>query len=137
MIQSYAPTTTHDDEEVEAFYEDISEAMEENRAHYRILAGDFNAKLGKREDVAETSIRNYGYDQRNERGDTLLNFLQHNIYAMNSFFPGKPHRKWTWAADCGRKDHRMVRAKVILNTRTERQNMVKKKFRVNIDRLKQ
>lgn len=123
-------------------------------------------KLGKREDVAETSIGNYGYDQRNERGDTLLNFLQqHNIYAMNSFFPGKPQRKWTWASADGRtkneidfiisnrksivknvtvlnrfttgSDHRMVRAKVLLNTRTQRQKMVKKQFKVNIDRLKE
>lgn len=165
VIQAYAPTTTHD-EEVETFYEDVSRAMEENRAHYQILTGDFNAKLGKREDVAETSVGNHGYNQRNERGDTLLNFLQqHNIYAMNSLFPGKPQRKWTWASADGRtkneidfiisnrksivknvivlnrfttgSDHRMVRAKVILNTRTERQTMVEKKFQVNIDRLKE
>lgn len=166
VIQAYAPTSTHDDEEVETFYEDVSKAMEENRAHYQILAGDFNAKLGKREDVSESSIGNYGYDQRNERGDTLLNFLQqHNVYAMNSFFPGKPQRKWTWASADGRtkneidfiisnqksivknvtvlnrfttgSDHRMVRAKVVLNTRKERERMVTKKSKVDIDRLKE
>src|ERR1700744_6332528 len=48
VIQAYAPTSTHDDEEVEAFYEDVSTAMEENRTHYLLLVGDFNAKLGKR-----------------------------------------------------------------------------------------
>ena len=45
VIQTYAPTTRHDDEEVEMFYEDIARAMEENQTHYQFLVGDFNAKL--------------------------------------------------------------------------------------------
>src|ERR1700761_2016532 len=45
VIQAYAPTSTHDDEEVETFYADIATAMEENRSHYQCLVG---AKLGKR-----------------------------------------------------------------------------------------
>lgn len=51
------------------FYEDVAEAME-NRTHYLFIANDFNAKLGQREEESETFI---GYDQRNARGDTLLN----------------------------------------------------------------
>jgi len=166
VIQAYAPTTTHDDEEIEVFYEDVSKAMDENRAHYQLLVGDFNAKLGKRSDDSETSIGMFGHDQRNERGDTLLNFLQqHGIFSMNSFFPGKVQRKWTWASADGvtkneidyimsnRKsivknvtvlnrlntgsDHRMVRAKVVLNTRTERERMVRKKTFLDINRLKE
>jgi len=166
VIQAYAPTTAHDDEEIESFYEDVSKAFEENRVQFQILVGDFNAKLGKREDVAETSIGTFSHDQRNERGDNLLNFLQQqNIFAMNSFFPGKVQRKWTWASADGRtkneidyiisnrksivknvtvlnrfttgSDHRMVRAKVVLNTRTERERMVRKKVVLDIDRLKE
>ena len=146
VIQAYAPTSTHDDEEVETFYEDVEKAMVENRTHYQFIVGDFNAKLGKREEESETSIGNFSFDQRNERGDTLLNFLQqHNLFASNSFFSGKIQRKWTWASADGitkneidyiitnhkstvknvtilnsfttGSDHRMVRAKVVLNTR--------------------
>lgn len=117
-----------------------------NTRYYQFVVGDFNAKLGKREDDSETSIGNFSFDQRNERRDLLLNFLQqHNIFAVNSFFPRKLQRKWTWA-NAGRitknemnyiitnhknivqnvivlnnfstgSDHRMVRAKVVTNTR--------------------
>ena len=50
VIQAYAPTSTHDDEEVEQFYEDVEKAMDEDPSHYQYLIGDFNAKLGKREE---------------------------------------------------------------------------------------
>lgn len=132
--------------------------MDENRSYFQYLVGDFNAKLGKREEESEVSIETFSYDQRNERGDTLLNFLQqHNLFAMNSFFTAKRQRKWTWASPDGvtkneihyiitnRKatvknvtvlnrfttgsDHRMVRAKVTLNTRFQRSKLVKKKWK--------
>ena len=74
VIQVYAPTSTHDDK-VEIFYEDVAKAMDDNRSHYQYIVGDFNAKLGKREEETEISIGNFSYDQRNERGDTMLNFL--------------------------------------------------------------
>ena len=50
--------STHDDEEVEAFYEDVEKAI-----------ADFNAKLRKREEESEVSIGNFSFDQRNERGE--------------------------------------------------------------------
>lgn len=166
VIQAYAPTSTHDDEEVEVFYEDVAKAMEDNRAHYQYIVGDFNAKLGKREEESEISIGNFSHDQRNERGDTLLNFLQqHDLFAMNSFFTAKIQRKWTWASADGvtkneidyiianRKstvknvtvlnnfttgsDHRLVRAKIMLNTRFERSKMVKKHEKVDVQRLQE
>src|SRR6202012_424302 len=55
VIQVYAPTSTHDDEEVETFYEDVEKALDENRSHYQYIVGDFNAKLGKREEESEFS----------------------------------------------------------------------------------
>ena len=138
--------------------------MDESRSHYQYIVGDFNAKLGKREEESEVSVGNFSFDQRNERGDTLLNFLQqHDLFAMNSFFTGKIQRKWTWASADGitkneidfvitnRKftvqnvtvlnnfttgsDHRMVRAKVLLNTRFQRSKLVKKSDMIDVQRL--
>ena len=82
---------------------------------------------------------------------------------MNSFFTGKIQRKWTWASADGitkneidfvitnRKftvqnvtvlnnfttgsDHRMVRAKVLLNTRFQRSKLVKKSDMIDVQRL--
>ena len=66
VIQAYAPTSTHDNEEVEAFYEDVEKAIGENRSHYQYIVGDFNAKLGKREEENEVSIGNFSFDHTTE-----------------------------------------------------------------------
>lgn len=67
-----------------------------------MLIGDFNAKLGHKEDETETSLGTHGFGERNERGQTLLEFLlQHNLFAMNSFYRKTPQRKWTWASPDG------------------------------------
>lgn len=155
VIQVYAPTTGHTDEEVEKFYEEVTEALQRTRTHYTILMGDFNAKLGFKQDQAETALGKYGYGVRNARGDMLLNFLHHQgMFQMNSFFKKKPQNKWTWISPDGivkneidfiitdRKytiqdvevlnkfsagsDHRMIRTKVIFNVKMERLKLVPK-----------
>ena len=62
VIQVYAPTSTHDNKEVETLYEDVEKVLEENRTHYQYIVGDFNAKLGKREEESEVSIGSFSYD---------------------------------------------------------------------------
>eukprot|EP00795_Rhopilema_esculentum_P012550 gene12550-biopygen2593 len=44
VIQVYAPTSSHNDEEVEELYEEIGKSMEKNKSQYKIVMGDFNAK---------------------------------------------------------------------------------------------
>ena len=55
LIQVYAPTSDYDDEVLETFYEDVSKAIEENKAKYTIVMGDFNAKVGERQPEEETT----------------------------------------------------------------------------------
>ena len=74
LIQVYAPTSDYDDEVVEAFYEDVSKAVEENKAKYTIVMGDLNAKVGERQPEEETILGKFGYGQRHKRGDMLLEF---------------------------------------------------------------
>ncbi|XP_072401726.1 uncharacterized protein [Diabrotica undecimpunctata] len=93
----YAPTTDHPDEEIEDFYDDISAALKETLTHNTIICGDFNAKIGLNQDEQETALGKFLSKGRNERGETLLEFLlQQNLYQMNSFFSKKDHRRWTW-----------------------------------------
>lgn len=135
------------------FYEDVSRAMQESPTKYNILIGDFNAKLGSKEDGSEFALGHYGYGERNDRGTTMLQFLLHEkMYAMNSFFKKKPQRKWTWHSPDGNtkneidyiitnkqdivqdvtvinkcsigSDHRMVRAKVNINIKRERRKLI-------------
>lgn len=153
IIQAYAPTTGRPDEEAENFYEDVSRAMSENKTHYMMLMGDFNAKTGCKKDEAETALGNHGIGVRNDRGEMLVQFLlQHNLYVINTFFKKKANRKWTWASPDGRtknevdfiisnrkdifqdinvlnrfstgSDHRMVRAKIKINLKREREKLI-------------
>src|SRR4051812_37231826 len=44
----------------------------------------------------------YGYGDRNERGERLLEFATvHNLYICNTRYEQKPSRKWTWASPDG------------------------------------
>lgn len=153
VIQVYAPTSTHTDEEVEMFYDDVAMALSKAPTYFSFITGDFNAKIGKKEDEGEFSLGQHGIGERNERGNTLLQFLlEHGLYAMNTFFKKAEHRKWTWKSPDGNtkneidfvitgvkrlvqdvtvlnqlsvgSDHRMVRATVKIDVRAERRRLI-------------
>ena len=46
MIYAYAPTFSAEDEKVEQFYDDIERTMADSDSKYKIITGDFNAKIG-------------------------------------------------------------------------------------------
>ncbi|XP_030747668.1 craniofacial development protein 2-like [Sitophilus oryzae] len=103
VVQVYAPTTEHTDEEIETFYDDLCTAISNNHTHFTVVCSDFNAKLGTKLDPSETPLGNFGSPGRNDRGDILLNFLlEKNLFQMNSFFHKKPHCRWTWKSPDGR-----------------------------------
>ncbi|CAK1594245.1 unnamed protein product [Parnassius mnemosyne] len=153
VIQVYAPTSAHPDEEVEEMYEDISRAMHSSKTQYTVLMGDFNAKLGTREKVGK-----FGIGQRNPKGQQLADFMKKKgLFMMNSFFQKRPHRKWTWSSpDDSTKneidfimttrrqmlsdvsviarvktgsDHRMVRGTLNLNIKLKRSRLMKSTLR--------
>lgn len=155
IIQVYAPTSDHDDEEIDMFYDHITTALNEQSTQFTILCGDFNAKMGTKSDINEFSMGSFGLEGRNDRGETLLSFLlQNNLFQMNSFFQKRKNRKWTWRSPDGRtkneidfiitnkkyivkdvsvlnqlttgSDHRMVRAKVLIDMSKERHKLIKK-----------
>lgn len=157
VIQAYAPTSTHEDEEVESFYEDIEKSIEDDKdkAKYTLILGDFNAKIGENKNANEEYIGKFGLGIRNARGDMLINFQeQHKLYNMNSFFKKKLKRRWTWTSPNGQSkneidyilssnkhivqdvsvlnvltgsDHRMVRAKVVICEKLERCRKIMKR----------
>ena len=45
VVQVHAPTSTHEDEEVEEYYEEVSKIMGENKSYYKIVIGNFNTKV--------------------------------------------------------------------------------------------
>lgn len=166
VIQVYAPTSQYSDEEIDEFYEEITKLMKESKDYYSIVMGDFNAKVGKKEDIRETCMGNCGIGQRNDRGDRLIEFAElHRLRITNTFFKKKEHRKWTWKSpnwehkneidyilcdknqmvkdttvlskfDIG-SDHRMVRTTIKFNLTQDRKKKVYNIFKkIDIEHLK-
>ena len=68
---AYAPTYSSTDEAIETFYESVENALKDSASKYKILIGDFNAKIGiKDKDETLQSMGPHGIGIRNERGES-------------------------------------------------------------------
>ncbi|KAK6728260.1 hypothetical protein RB195_005726 [Necator americanus] len=56
----YAPTSSYKEEEVEAFYMDLEKFYREDHVFYKVIIGDFNAKVGPRRTPDELRIGTHG-----------------------------------------------------------------------------
>jgi len=165
IIQVYAPTTSHDDEEVEEFYEDLTSVTDKNKSFYKVIMGDFNAKVGRHQQGDGKTTGKQGLGERNERGERLVQFaLSKNLKITNTYFEKRPSRKWTWRSPNGEtknqidfimtnrgemilnteviqrlntgSDHRMVRSTIRTNHRLERSRMMRRPTpKINIAKL--
>ena len=97
--QVYAPTSGHDDSEVDHFYQQLQETIDLT-PNKDILAvqGDWNAKVrkGAQADWGEV-CGPYCNVETNERGLRLLEFATfNNLVLTNTLGHHKPPRRWTW-----------------------------------------
>ena len=83
IIQVYAPTTSHDDQEIIEIYREIENLLKENKTYFTIIMGDFNAKIGKKEDNKETAMGNFGIGDRNNRGKMLIDLALKKQFPNN------------------------------------------------------
>ena len=104
IIQVYAPTTDHDDEEVKKFYELLeSTIMEVPKKDILIVQGDWNAKVGP--DAYENwagTVGRFGIGETNDRGLRLLEFARsHCLTLANTLHPHKLSQTATWHSNNG------------------------------------
>ena len=73
VIQTYAPTSTAEEEDVEDLYEMLHKLIAENPGgDVMYVIGDWNAKVG--EEQTDGITGRYGLGARDDRGDTLVEF---------------------------------------------------------------
>ncbi len=96
-IQIYAPTINAEDEEVEKFYDELENIIENSQRKHLIIMGDFNSQVGLRQKGEKTILGKYGYGNRNERGWRLVRFYQeHNLKIINSMYKKRKGKRRSW-----------------------------------------
>jgi len=91
IIQIYAPSSDHADEEVEEFYEDLEETIMKIPKKDIIIQGDFNAKVGPESyNQWAGTVDQFGTGENNNRGLRLLEFTcTHRLTIANTLYPHK------------------------------------------------
>ena len=67
VINAYTPTFSAEDEKVEQFYNDIERAMAYSDSKYKIITGNFNAKIGTKRKEDFKSMGAFGIGERQMR----------------------------------------------------------------------
>jgi len=101
LIQLYGPTTAATDEEIERFYQDLSQAVKQvPKGDMLLVMGDFNARIDRKEPSAMSStVGLYGLGETNEAGEQLEGFcLEHQLAVANTMFKQHPRRLYTWTS---------------------------------------
>ncbi|ETN72349.1 endonuclease/exonuclease/phosphatase family protein, partial [Necator americanus] len=101
IFAACAPTSSYEEEEVEAFYMDLEKFYREDHAFYNVIIGDFNAKVGLRRTPEELHIGTHGL-QWNDQGERLSEFIMmtKTIHG-NSQFQKPSSLRWTWESPGG------------------------------------
>ena len=101
VIQVYAPTGDHTEDEVEEFYEDLNKARKMCKSQEVVMViGDLNAKVGK--GVERQVVGPYGLGVRNDRGERWVEWCRENRFMIaNTWFCNHPRRLWTWTSPGG------------------------------------
>ena len=109
IINVYAPTTevaNNDRNTIANFYRDLTIYYDKYSSddNIVIIAGDFNAKVGKRQDL-ESCIGQHGKGIRNNNGNDLIDFLtEKNLFITNTHYRHPPKHVTTWHGPPERRD---------------------------------
>ena len=75
IVQAYAPTSDYNDNEIEEFYDQLQNVIDQTLKDILVVQGDWNAKVGKDACGNWQGICGpFGNDDTNERGLRLLEF---------------------------------------------------------------
>ncbi|XGW30151.1 hypothetical protein V3C99_009282 [Haemonchus contortus] len=101
IFVAYVPTSSYEEEELEAFYMDLERLYREDHTFFKVIVGDFNAKIGSTRTAEELHIGTHEVEW-NEWGERLSEFIMttHTIHG-NSQFQKPSHLRWTWESPGG------------------------------------
>ena len=95
IVQAYAPHSGYDDETIEQFYDDLSEALNQPATH-KLVMGDFNAQLGPRT-ANQRYMGEFSGSTWTGTGEAMADFAESKrLFIVNSFFEKNPAKRWTF-----------------------------------------
>lgn len=95
IIAVYGPDENERKEKKDRFWEELTQVVEASKGKIYIV-GDFNARVGRRDNLYKEVIGNEGECVRNNNGIRLLEFCQtHDLIVTNTFFQHKDIHKYT------------------------------------------
>lgn len=99
IIQAYAPHSGRPDKEIAEFYKDLQKTINETeKSNYQVIMGDFNAKIGEPIGDDNDVMGQFGFCQRNERGQNLIDFARsQELLITNTLFKKRAKRRVTWS----------------------------------------
>jgi len=121
-VQVYVLTNDAESEAKDDFYDQLQSVLEAVPKHdLLIVMGDWNAKVGQREEGEETTIGKYPLSGgvRNDNGERFVNVCAMNdLLITSTFFPHKDIHKYTWTSPDG--EYRIQIDHVTINNRFRR-----------------
>ena len=95
IIIVYGPNEDDKAEAKDKFWEDLSLTTEEAKGSIYI-AGDFNSRVGQRDNIYNKSMGKYGKKIRNSNGIRMLDFCQlHDLIVTNTHYQHKDIHRYT------------------------------------------
>ena len=92
IIEVYAPTAHHDDDEVEKFYDDIENLVKYVKSgEINIMLGVWNAKVGQELEYPVTGKHDLG--NRNDRGQRLVDLCWTSKLVISNTLFEQPYRR--------------------------------------------
>ena len=101
VIQVYAPSSNAEEADIERFYEDLQDLVEQRpKKDALFIIGDWNAKVGTQEIPGVTG--KFGLGVQNEAGQRLIELCQENaLIIANTLFQQQKRRLYTWTSPDG------------------------------------
>ncbi|XP_075449195.1 uncharacterized protein LOC142490664 [Ascaphus truei] len=98
VLQIYSPIADAPEEEVEEFYGELQDALNQTpNMDIIYIIGDFNSKVGTMEEPK--IVGRFCLGVRNEAGDRLVQFCQeHRLTITNTWFEQPKRRLYTWTS---------------------------------------
>src|SRR5215469_10999577 len=88
-MQVYAPTTPHEEEEMDKFYREVQSAKDQCKQHEMIIViGDLNPKVGN-ESFYEV-VGSWGLGDRKDRGERWIEWCMENKQIIGNIWLRHP-----------------------------------------------